>query len=114
MNDLFKDLFGSFFNMNDDFGFNSYPSDNDPNFKKTIEEIDNGSHTIKIETWKSLDGSKIYKRTSMVSKSSPNLSEGRKKELLEILQKNLDLAVDNEEYEKAAEIRDQIKKIKND
>ena len=111
MNDMFKDLFDSFFNMND--GFNSYPSDDDPNFKKTIDEIDNGSHTIKIETFKSLDGSIIYKRTSMVSKSSPNLSEGKKEELLKILQKDLDLAVDNEEYEKAAEIRDQIKKIKN-
>jgi excinuclease UvrABC helicase subunit UvrB len=113
MNDIFKDLFDSFFNMNDFNGYNSYPKDNDPNFNKTVEEIENGTHVIKIETWKSLDGSKVYKRTSMVSKEKPDLSESRKKQLLDSLQKDLDLAVENQEFEKAAELRDQINNLKS-
>jgi excinuclease UvrABC helicase subunit UvrB len=108
MNDIFKYLFDSFFNMNDFNGYNSYPKDDDPNFNKTVEEIENGTHVIKIETWKSLDGSKVYKKTSMVSKTKPNLSESRKKQILELLQKDLDLAVENQEFEKAAELRDLV------
>ena len=112
MNDIFKDLFDSFFNMNDFNGYNnSYPKDDDPNFNKSVEEIENGTHVIKIETWKSLDGSKVYKKTSMVSKTKPNLSESRKKELLDSLKKELELAIQNESYEKAAELRDQINNL---
>jgi len=114
MNSLF-DLFDDFLNQNDGiFGGSSknFPKDDDPNFNKSVEEIDNGTHVIKIETWKSLDGSKVYKKTSMESKSKPTLSDSRKKQLLDSLQKDLELAVKNEAYEKAAELRDQINSLK--
>jgi excinuclease UvrABC helicase subunit UvrB len=102
--DLFDDLFKSLGSVN--YNSESFPKDNDPNFNKTIEEVDNGTHTIKNETWTSLDGNQFYKRTTILSKSIPSKN-------LKQLEFDLKEAIQKEEFEKAAQIRDEIKKLKN-
>jgi len=101
--DLFDDLFKSLVSI--DSNKDNFPKDDDSNFNKTIEEVDNGSHTIKNEIWKSIDGNQFYKRTTILSKSKTikNLKQ---------LESDLKDSIVNEEFEKAAQIRDQIKNIK--
>jgi protein-arginine kinase activator protein McsA len=111
MDDLFNSLFNSFFKMNESENF-EYPKDGDPKFNKTIEEVDLGNYQMKTEIWKSLDGTKVFKKVSMISKSDQDNEEKQKNKLLKTLEFDLQLAVKNEEYEKAAQIRDQIKKLK--
>lgn len=104
-NYYFMDLF----NLFENFGkieLNNLPKENDSNFNKIVEEIENETHVIKNETWTSLDGTQIFKRSFMESK-------------MNAIEKNIDNlrlemknAIEKEEFEKAAKIRDKIRKIK--
>lgn len=89
-----------YLNSTEDF----YPSDDDPNYNKIVEELETESHSIKIETWKSINGGFVIKRTT--SKSKLNISSLEVKELESIL-KN---CIEREDYEQAAIIRDEINK----
>lgn len=97
-------------NLFDELLFNSnwevskFPKDDDENFNKKVEELETKTHTIKNETWTSLDGELVYKRQVVESKSVPEVS-------LENLKLEMKLAVDNEDFEKAAKIRDKIKDL---
>lgn len=100
----FNELFNDLFNSGYEFG-SQFPKDDDTNFNKEVEEVETETHVIKKETWKSLDGNTIYKRSFMESKSK------QKEEKLEDLKSELKLAIDSEDFEKAIELRDRIKKI---
>lgn len=89
--------------MLSDFEFDT-PKD-DSNFNKTIEESETKTHSIKTETWESEDGSQFYKKTTMNLKSSSND--------VEKLKIDMEKAIQKEDFESAAKIRDKIKSIKN-
>jgi len=100
MKDLFAlllggDLFSQ--SANSSLGF---PKDGDPNWSKTVETSETKTHIIKIETWISKDGNCRMERSSTELKSKVDV--GR-------LKIQLSRAVENEDYEKAAELRDKIK-----
>jgi len=103
---LFTDLFDDLFKMNFDSNEGSFPSENDSNFNKTVEESETDTHVIKNEIWKSIDGSQVYKRTTMKSKIKPIEKD------LEKLKLEMKKSVEAEDFETAAKIRDEIKSIK--
>lgn len=112
---LFDSLFGddfmnSFFSIRGDDRVegSDFPEDGDPNFHKTEENIDTGNHTVKKEVWVSTDGTQRYERTSMVSKA---IGKALREPTLEELKSELQKAVENQKYEDAAKLRDEIKKI---
>lgn len=110
---IFDDLFNDFFNQNDDlFSMreSNYPKDGDPNFNKTVEESETPTHIIVKETWKSLDGTKFYQRTTSRSKSQGSKTNTTS---IEGLKKQLQEAIDKEDFESAVKLRDQIKGLES-
>ena len=101
MKDLFALLLGGDM-FTQSSGSMDFPKDNDPNWSKTIETSETKSHITKKETWTSKDGSARMERFSTEIKKQVNV--GKLKMLLK-------KAVDNEDYETAAELRDKIKTI---
>lgn len=83
------------------------PKDGDSNFNKEVLESENETHIIKNEIWTSLDGQEVYKKVTFESKKT--LSEKNIEELQSLMKE----AVDLEDFEKAAELRDQIKQLKS-
>lgn len=84
---------------------NYAPRENDPSWTKSTEEFErDGFITIK-ETWTSADGSSTYVKTYTESSS-------KRKEDVKALESQLKTAVEKEEYEKAAQLRDRIKELK--
>lgn len=77
------------------------PKENDPNFNKEVEEFETKTHKIIKEKWISNDGTQTYVRTKSITKEN-----GKDVQLLE---SELKKAIKNENFEKAAELRDQIK-----
>jgi hypothetical protein len=116
---LFDSLFGddftnSFFSFRSmdfsmsEMGTGGFPEEGGPNFHKTEENVETESHIIKKETWVSVDGTQRFERTSSKSKTSPkSLSEPS----IEQLKLDMKSAVDSQQFEKAAEIRDKIKEL---
>lgn len=72
---------------------------------KTVEEFESGGYVTKKETWISKDGSSRYVKTITEPKQDP-------KESIELLETQMKLAVEKEEFEKAAELRDRLKELK--
>ncbi len=99
--DLF-DLFSKE-NLFENIMSNNSPKENDPNWNKTVEEFENNGFVTKKETWISSDGTSKYVKTYTESKKNVDVKE---------LESALKIAVEKEEFEKAAELRDQIKKLK--
>lgn len=102
-NKYMKDLFalllgGDMFTQSS--GSMDFPKDDDPNWSKTVETSETKSHIIKKEVWISKDGGCRMERFSTEIKKRVDV--GR-------LKRQLKKAVDMEDYEKAAEIRDKIK-----
>ena len=91
--------------MSSDLEMNTTPKENDPNWTKTFEEFQNGDFITKKEIWTSIDGTSKYVKTYTESKK-------KRSEDVKMLEAELKIAVEKEEYEKAAIIRDKIKKIK--
>lgn len=116
---LFDSIFGDDF-TNSFFSFRSidfsmpemssegFPKEGDPNFHKTEENVETDTHIIKKEKWVSVDGTQRFERTSSQSKSQPKALKEPTKEQLQLEMKT---AIDNQEFEKAAELRDKIKKM---
>jgi excinuclease UvrABC helicase subunit UvrB len=100
MKDLFALLLGGGdLNPQNSSGM-EFPKDNDPNWSKVVETQETKTHLIKIETWTSKDGGCVLQRSSMELRRSVDVNK---------LKRLLAKAVQNEEYEKAAELRDKIK-----
>ena len=102
MKDLFAlllggDLFSQ--SQNSSLGF---PKDDDPNWSKIVESIETKSHIISKEIWTSKDGNIKMERVS---------TEIKRKENVGRLKRQLKQAIDMEDYETAAELRDKIKTI---
>ncbi len=91
---------------NESFGsFNTEPKNDDKNWTKTTEEFEkDGFITIK-ETWTSIDGTSKYVKTHTESKM-------KRMEDVKLLESQLKISIDNEEYEVAAQLRDKIKELK--
>jgi len=83
---------------------NDYPKDNDSRYNKTVEETETDTHIIKKETWISTDGSSKFTRTYSESKLKPKVD-------VKVLESALKEAIEKEEFEKAAQLRDEIKKL---
>lgn len=100
---LLGSLFDEFFNSSLDWEVKGFPEEGDSNFNKTVEEFENDTHVIKNETWKSLDGSQTFKRQVVESKSKTLDIEGLRLEMKK--------AIEKEDFEKAAMIRDRIRSM---
>ena len=115
--DLF-DLFSNEKLMNELGMNNSKPKNDDENWTKTqqimtdlmsydllVEEFEKDGFVTKKETWISTDGTSKYVRTYTESIS-------KRKEDVKVLESQLKMAIEKEEYEKAAQLRDKIKELK--
>jgi hypothetical protein len=100
MKDLFALLLGGDMFTQSNGSSMDFPKDDDPNWSKTMEISETRSHIIKKETWISKDGGCRMERFSTEIKKRVDV--GR-------LKRQLKQAVDAEDYEKAAELRDKIK-----
>lgn len=107
LSDLFslkqKNMFSDFSKSEDEY----FPKENDPRYNKTVEETDTPTHIIKKETWISTDGTSKFTRTYTESKQQ------KPKVDVKVLESALKDAIEKEEYEKAAQLRDEIKKLKS-
>ena len=110
-----SDFFNEFFNEssfsstfnNSSFGFEA-PKDDDKNFNKVEEVKENENFKIKKETWTSVDGNITFTRTSTESKKAPEVQKNIDKKKLEKLMAN---AVAAQNFEEAAKLRDELKKL---
>ena len=101
---LLSSLFDEFLNSDFNWEVKNFPKENDPNFNKSIEEVENDTHIIKNETWTSVDGKSVYKRQIIESKK-------KLKPSVDNLKLEMKKAIEEENFERAAELRDQIKQI---
>lgn len=105
---LNRSLFGDYYKVDKyvEKESNYFPKDDDENFNKTVEEIETDSHIIKKETWISTDGTSKFTRTlSESKKQKPKID-------VKELESKLKEAIEKEEFEKAAQLRDEIRKLK--
>lgn len=72
---------------------------------KTVEEFEKDGLVTKKETWISKDGSSRYTRSYIESRPDHSKS-------IAALEEAMKLAVEKEEFEKAAELRDKLKELK--
>jgi protein-arginine kinase activator protein McsA len=87
----------------------NFPKNEDLNkFNKIVEEFETPTHIIVKETWKSVDGSKIYQRTTHTSKFSKSIPEN-----VDALKAKMKEAIEKEDFESAANLRDKIREIEN-
>jgi len=101
MKDLFALLLGGGDMFTQSYGSSmDFPKDDDPNWSKTVETSETKSHIIKKEVWISKDGGCRMEKFSTEIKRRVDV--GR-------LKRQLKQAIDAEDYEKAAELRDKIK-----
>jgi len=106
-----EELFHSSFLLSERYPFYnkgmSFPTDKDKNYNKTEEVFEDETHVTKTERWTSVDGSSTFTRTTSESKTKPKPKELSAKELKALLDK----AIDEQEFEKAIELRDKLKEI---
>ena len=95
--DMMKDFDGFFESMN----FNSFES-------MDLESFMNDSETKK-ETYTSPDG--MFKYTIITSVGGPRTKQTKENDTITQLKKEMDEYVEKQEFEKAAEVRDKIKKF---
>jgi excinuclease UvrABC helicase subunit UvrB len=108
LNDIFNllgnDHFGEM-KTSHDYGEDYFPKTDDPNYNYKVEEVQTETHTLKIETWISTDGTSKFTRTQSESKR-------KQKEDVKELESRLQIAIEKEEFELAAKLRDKIKSLK--
>lgn len=102
---LFYELFSDFF-KNEFSVEGNFPKEGDPNFNKTVEEVETPTHIIIKETWRSVDGSHFYQRTTQKSKFSKSIPQN-----VDTLKEKMKLAIEKENFEEAAKLRDKIKEL---
>ncbi|NBO22381.1 hypothetical protein EBU94_03445 [bacterium] len=79
------------------------------NFKKITEKVEDKNFEIVTETW--TDGKVTYVRMTQTSKK---FKEKQSEQVILNLQKELKIAIEKEEFEKAAKLRDKIKSLKTE
>ena len=105
LSDLFSSLNSNF---NDIYKSETgFPKEGDSNYNKVVEETETDTHIIKKETWISTDGTSKFTRTYSESKNQ------KPKVDVKVLESKLKEAIEKEEFEIAAQLRDQIKKLKS-
>ena len=87
-----------------------FPKDDDKNYNKVVETTETDTHSVKKETWTSLDGKSTYVRKTSTAKAKP--AEENPKVKKELLERLLDEAIRKQQFEEAARIRDEIKTMK--
>lgn len=87
---------------NDSFS-TKQPNKKEPEWSKTVEEFEDDTHTTRKETWVSSDGTSRYVRTYTEPKRKVDVKE---------LESRMRIAVEKEEFEEAARLRDEIKRLK--
>jgi len=102
MRDLFALLLGGDMFTKSYGSSMDFPKDDDPNWSKTVETSETKSHIIKKEIWISKDGNCRMERFLTEFKNNVDVDK---------LKMQLKKAIDMEDYEKAAELRDKIKNI---
>lgn len=102
MKDLFALLLGGDLFSQGSGSSLGFPKDDDPNWSKVVETLETKSHVITKEIWTSKDGGIKMERLTTEIKQVVNVDK-----LKSLLKK----AIDNEDYEKAAELRDKIKSV---
>lgn len=125
--DKFNDIFGD--NFGENFGKESTPEDfmGNSDYVKTEERDEHGNTT---ETYTSKDGKRKFTRTVVNAKTPQSYWEGlnnktrpqgsrpdsdsKNNNQLYTLEEDLRRAVEQQEFEKAAKIRDEIAKIKKE
>jgi excinuclease UvrABC helicase subunit UvrB len=105
--DLF-DLFSNSWKLDESFLKEdknlTFPKDGDKNWDKTCQELETDTHLVKKEIWISTDGTKKYIKTTSESKA--------RKVDVSLLESELKQAIEREDYEKACQLRDQIRNHK--
>ena len=102
MKDLFALLLGGDLFTQSSQGSLKFPSDDDPNWSKTVESHETKTHIIKKETFVSKDGSTRMERFVTELKTTVDVDK---------LKRQLKQAIEKEDYEKAAVLRDKIKAL---
>ena len=87
----------------------NFPKEDDKNFHKTQEVKETDTHIVTKEVWKSIDGTQRFERTTSQSKTKP---QDQLKPTKEDLQLQLEGAIKSQDFEKACDLRDQIKNFK--
>ena len=103
LSDLFSSLNSNFNDYKSETGF---PKEGDSNYNKVVEETETDTHIIKKETWISTNGTSKFTRTYSESKNQ------KPKVDVKVLESKLKEVIEKEEFEIAAQLRDQIKKLK--
>jgi len=104
MKDLFALLLGGDLFTQSSQGSMQFPADGDPNWSKTVESQETKTHIIKKEIWISKDGNTRMERFATELKKRVDVGK---------LKIQLKRALEQENYERAAELRDQIKSLEN-
>lgn len=91
----------------DNFDDEGFPKDDDKNYNKTVEVSETPTHTVTHEVWVSVNGTSRFERTRRTTKGNGDTLPTK-----EELQIQLDAAIKAQEFEKACELRDQIKNMK--
>lgn len=105
---LFDEFLNEFGGTYDIFNEKSnFPSEDDPNFNREIKESETDTHILREETWTSVDGTQMFKRTFVESKMVQPQKD------VKLLKQELQEAIDTENFERAVELRDEIRKIEN-
>lgn len=106
--DMFNEFNEFLKKINFDLNFedNIFPSNDDSRFNKTVTEVETDKYNIITETWLSLNGSSVYKKTIYKSKNNSMDID------IDVLKKQLNKAIEDENFELAAKLRDKIKSIK--
>ena len=101
MKDLFALLLGNGDLFSQSYGSSmEFPSDDNPNWSKKLESYETKTHLVKKEIWISKDGKTKMERLTTELKNKVDVKK---------LKLQLKKAVESEDYEKAAELRDMIK-----
>ena len=98
-------MYSSYFGFNQDVE-SSFPKKDDPAFTYSEEKIENKTSSTLIETWKSVDGTSTFSRTTVTPKE--------KEETVSSLKEKIKAAVKAEDYETAAKLKKQLEKKKED
>ncbi len=112
LDEFFNRLFGDHFNDDDDQfskDFNKNPFKDPKDFKSESGEDEHGKWETK--KWKDENGSE-FSTFSYQSKNMDHLmseARGRSEDDVKYLKQKLNSLIENEQYEKAAEMRDRIK-----
>jgi excinuclease UvrABC helicase subunit UvrB len=105
-----KNGIGSMFkSMLNDYSLEEELNETKKDGEYSEETYEKDGKTVKVETWKGKDGSFYSSKTVIYGTGLPKKEE---KDDLPKLEAKLEKAIKNQEFEKCAELRDEINKLK--